>query len=28
VGSVVDPNKTTPYSAMQIKINPLEAAFS
>ena len=28
VGSVVDPNKTTPYSAMQIKVNPLEAAFS
>ena len=28
VGSVVDPKRTTPYSAMQIKMNPLEAAFS
>jgi len=28
VGSVVDPKQTTPYSAMQIKMNPLEAAFS
>jgi len=28
VGSVIDPKQTTPYSAMQIKMNPLEAAFS
>jgi len=28
VGSVVDPKQTTPYSAMQIKMNPLESAFS
>jgi hypothetical protein len=28
VGSVVDAQKTTPYSAMQIKMNPLEAALS
>ena len=28
VGGVVDPKRTTPYSAMQIKMNPLEAAFS
>lgn len=27
VGSVVDPQSTTPYSAMQLKLNPLEAAF-
>jgi hypothetical protein len=28
VGSVVDAQKTTPYSAMQVKVTPLEAAFS
>ena len=28
VGSIVDPQKTTPYSAMQLNLNPLEAAFS
>ena len=28
VGNVVNPERTTPYSAMQIKMNPLEAAFS
>ena len=27
VGSVVDINKTTPYSAMQLNLNPLELAF-
>jgi ribosomal protein S17 len=28
VGSIVDIDKTTPYSAMQLNLNPLEAAFS
>ena len=27
VGDVVDINDTTPYSAMQLNLNPLEAAF-
>jgi len=27
VGSVVDINRTTPYSAMQLNLNPLELAF-
>jgi hypothetical protein len=27
VGDVVDPMRTTPYSAMMIKLNPLEACF-
>jgi hypothetical protein len=27
VGSVVNPSDTTPYSAMQLKITPLEKAF-
>jgi len=27
VGSIVDINDTTPYSAMQLNLNPLEAAF-
>ena len=27
VGDVVDPQRTTPYSAMTIKVNPLEACF-
>lgn len=27
VGSVVDIDKTTPYSAMQLKLSPLELAF-
>jgi len=27
VGSVVDINNTTPYSAMQLNLNPLELAF-
>jgi hypothetical protein len=27
VGSVVESNKTTAYSAMQIKLNPLESAY-
>ena len=28
VGSVVDPARTTPYSAMQIKLNPLMSCFA
>lgn len=28
VGDVVDPKNTTPYSAMQLKLTPLEACFS
>jgi hypothetical protein len=27
VGDVVDPMRTTPYSAMLLKLNPLEACF-
>jgi len=27
IGDVVDPVRTTPYSAMQLKLNPLEACF-
>jgi hypothetical protein len=27
VGKVVNPEKTTPYTAMQLKLNPLEACF-
>jgi hypothetical protein len=27
VGDVVDPVRTTPYSSMQLKLNPLEACF-
>ena len=28
VGDVVDPVRTTPYSAMQLKLNPLMSCFS
>jgi hypothetical protein len=28
VGDVVDPMRTTPYSAMQIKLNPLMSCFA
>jgi hypothetical protein len=27
VGDVVDPVRTTPYSSMLLKLNPLEACF-